>query len=197
METITKIIMASFAAIFIENTIFAKALGTSTLLLAAKNKVQFLGFGLSITYITSLSSVISFFADKMFLENESSYLFMPIIYVVIVGFVYILTLIILWKFAYRIFISVKRFVHISSFNCAVLGALFYNSRTSDTLLEYIGYGLGTGIGFMIPTYLLSVAYEKLYSNDVPESFRGYPLILIYIGILSMAFYGLIGHQLKL
>ena len=197
MNTIAKIIMVSFVAMFIENTIFARALGTSTMLIAAKNKKQLVGFGLSITYITSVASAISYFADKLFLANESSYLFMPMIYVVIVGLVYILTLLILWKFVYRVFISMKKYVHISSFNCAVLGALFLNSKSSDTFLGYIGFGLGTGIGFMIATYFLSIAYEKLYSEDVPDSFRGYPLILVYIGILSMAFYGLIGHQLML
>jgi electron transport complex protein RnfA len=78
-----------------------------------------------------------------------------------------------------------------------LGALFLNSRHSDTLFGYIGFGLGTGVGFIIASYFLSIVYDRLFSEDVPESFRGYPLILIYIGILSMAFYGFLGHQLAL
>lgn len=197
MDTIAQVITVSFMAMFVENTIFARALGTSTMLIAAKNKNQFFGFGISITYITCITSAISYFADKIFLKSDSSYMYMPIVYVVIVGLVYILTLLVLWKFANKIFLSMKKFVHISSFNCAVLGALFLNSKNSDSFLGYVGFGLGTGIGFMIATYLLSVAYDKLYADDVPDSFRGYPLIMVYIGILSMAFYGLVGHQLSL
>ncbi|MEG0615200.1 MAG: Rnf-Nqr domain containing protein [Oscillospiraceae bacterium] len=197
METFMKIISIAFIAIFIENTIFARALGTSTMIIAAKNKKQLIGFGICITYISCTASILTYFADKYLLDYELSYLYMPILYVVIIGVIYIVTLLILWKFAYKIFISMKKFVHISAFNCAVLGALLINSKVSHTLLEYIGFGLGTGIGFMIATYFLSTVYTKLYSDDVPESFRGFPLVMVYIGILSMAFYGLVGHQLAL
>ena len=40
------------------------------------------------------------------------------------------------------------------------------------------------------------AWDKLYSEKAPYAFRGYPLMLIYIGILSMAFWGLSGHTLN-
>ena len=197
MDTFIKILTVSFIAVFAENIIFSRALGTSTMLIAAKNKNQFFGFGVAISYITTMGSVISYFTDKVFLKSESSYMYMPIIYVVVIGIVYTFTLLILWKFARPLFVSAKKFVHISSFNCAVLGALFLNSQHGNSLLEYIGYGLGTGIGFMLATYLLSIVYDKLFSQDVPESFRGIPIILVYIGILSMAFYGLSGYQLTI
>lgn len=192
MGTFVSIVIGSFIAIFIENTIFSHALGTSTMIIAAKNKKQFIGFGICITYITTISSAISYFADKLFLNYESSYMYMPIVYVIIIAIVYILTLLLLWKFAYSFFLSMKKYIHISAFNCAVLGALFLGSQNTNTLLGYIGFGFGTGIGFMFATYLLSMVFDKLYSTDTPATFRGYPILLIYIGILSMAFYGLVG-----
>ena len=32
-------------------------------------------------------------------------------------------------------------------------------------------------------------------SKVPRAFRGLPILLIYIGILSLALYGLLGHPL--
>lgn len=192
MEIFAKIIAVCFIAVLSENIIFSHALGTSTMLIAAKNKNQFWGFGISITYITTLASILSYFADRLLLKSELSYMYMPIIYVAVVGIIYTVTLLILWRFFRKLFISAKKFIHISSFNCAVLGALFLNAQKGYSLLEYVGFGLGTGIGFMFATYLLSIAYDKLFSNDAPESFRGIPLTLVYIGILSMAFYGFSG-----
>lgn len=197
MATFAQIVMVSFIAIFLENTIFARALGTSTMLIAAKNEAQLMGFGFCITYISAVSSVIAYFADDYLLKNENSELYMPLVYVAIIAVVYIITLLIMWRLAYKLFRSMKKFVHISAFNCAVLGALFLNSQHCSTLLEYLGFGIGTGLGFMMAAYFLSIVYEKLYSEDVSESFRGFPLIMIYIGILSMALYGLIGHKLAL
>lgn len=197
IETISKVIILSLTTMFVENTIFAKGLGASTMFLAARSKNKFVAFGLCITYFSLVSSGISYFADRFFSENATSYLFMPLVYVCIIGVVYTITLLLLWKLTYRAFVSLKKYIHVSAFNCAVLGAMFINAERGGDFLDYLGMGLGTGIGFLIATYLLSVVYERLYSDDIPASFRGLPITFIYIGILAMAFFGLSGYQIAL
>lgn len=194
MDTIIKVLIIALTATVVENTIFSKALGTSTMLIVAKNKKQIFGFGVCMIYICTISSALTYFVDKLFLNNESSFLYMPLLYVIIIGFVYIVTLLALWKWAYKLFKEVKKFVHISAFNFAVLGALFLNSTVNDTFIEYVGFGLGTGFGFLLATYLVSVSFDKLTSENVPESFKGFPIMLIFVGIISMAFYALGGFQ---
>ena len=124
MEIILKTLIVAMTAIVFENTIFTRAIGTSTMLLAAKKKEDMIPFGLSITYICTISSALSFFADKFLVEETTKVLYMPLIYVGIIGFVYIITLLALWKWAYSLFVRIKKFVHMSAFICAVLGALF-------------------------------------------------------------------------
>jgi len=193
MDLFVKIIMVALTASIFENTIFTKAFGTSTMLLAAKSKKGIIPFGLSITYICTVSSVLSFFVDKFFAKDDASILFMPLAYVGIIGFVYIITLLALWKFAYKLFVSARKFVHISAFNCAVLSALFLNNIKSDSFSDYLSFGFGTGLGFFIASLLVSACYGKLNSPKVPENFRGFPISMIYIGIISMAFFVLIGN----
>ncbi len=195
MEFIKQIIIASFTGILIENTVFSRALGTSTLISVSKNRKNILGFGLCAVYITTVTSIICFFIDRLINYYKLSYIYMPLIYVLILGFVYIVTLLLLWKFFYNLFFRMKKYVHMSAFNCAVFGALFLNHKYCSSLAEYIGHGIGISLGFILAVYMVSIVYDKLYSENVPYSFRGYPLILIYIGILSMAFYGLVGRQL--
>lgn len=192
METLFKMIMIAMTAIVFENTILTRAIGTSTMLLASKNKKDIVPFGLSITYICTTTSAISFLVDKFLVKNEISVLYMPLIYVGIIGFVYIVTLLVMWKWIYKLFVKVKKFIHISSFNCAVLGALFLNSMTNKTFLGYLVFGLGTGIGFFGASYLVFTSYDKLNSTKVPQAFRGFPAIMVYIGILSMVFFVLTG-----
>ena len=195
MSYIFQIILVSFVAVFTENTIFARALGTSTLILISRSRKNLVGFGMCVTYITVVSGIVCYFADKHLDNSKLEYIYRPVIYVAILGIVYIITLLCLWKFAYKIFAKLKKYVHVSVFNCAVLGAMFLNSTYCDTLSEYIFHGLGIGLGFVFATFMVSIVYDRLYSENVPYIFRGYPLILIYIGILSMAFYGLLNHQL--
>ena len=161
----------------------------------SRNRKNIFGFGLCVTYITAITGIICYFLDKYINYNELSYIYKPFIYVLILGIVYIVTLLCLWKLFYKVFKKLKKYVHISAFNCAVLGAMFLNSEYCVTLPEYLFHGLGIGLGFIFAVYMVAIVYDRIYSQTAPYCFRGYPLLLIYIGILSMAFYGLINRQL--
>ncbi len=195
MEFITQIIIIAITGIIIENTIFSRALGTSTLILISRSRKNIFGFGACVVYFTVSTSIICYFADKKLNESDISYIYKPLVYVLILGLIYIITLLCLWKLFYKTFGRMRKYVHISAFNCAVFGSMFLNSKYCITLPQYIGHGLGIGIGFVLAVYFVAVVFDKLYSENVPYSFRGYPLLLIYLGILGMAFYGLIGHEL--
>lgn len=197
MEILSQIISAALVAIFIENTIFTRGLGTSSVLFAVKNKKELLGFGIIITFIATVSGALTYFPSTAMKNMEASYIYMPLIYVLIIGVVYIITLLFVWKWLHSLFLAVKKYVHISAFNCAVLGALMLNLYSRTTLLSYVGYGLGTGIGFLIAAYLIALGYKKLHSEQIPAPFRGYPAMLIYVGILSMAFYGMMGYSVNI
>jgi electron transport complex protein RnfA len=196
MTYLYKIISAALVAIFAENTIFARAMGTSTLILVSRKRKNLLGFGACVTYTTAITGIFSYFIDNYLFKQESeySYIYKPLIYILTLGFVYIVTLLFLWKFMYKAFGKIKKYVHISAFNCAVLGAMFLDSSYCSTLSEYFFHGLGIGIGFLFAAYMTSIVYERIYSEDIPYCFRGFPLMMIYIGILSMAFYALGNHN---
>ena len=45
------------------------------------------------------------------------------------------------------------------------------------------FGLGTGIGFILASYLISIGYDRLNSDKIPPAFRGFPITLIYVCLL--------------
>lgn len=196
MSYFLQMVTVALTAIFIENTIFARAFGTSTLIVVSRNRKNIFGFGLCVTYITAVTGVVCYFIDKLTAKNELNYIYKPFVYILSLGLVYIITLLCLWRFMNKVFGKMRKYVHISAFNCAVLGAMFLNSKYCTTLVEYIVHGIGVGLGFVFAVYLVAIVYDRLYSENVPYCFRGYPLVLLYIGILSMAFYGLLGHSLN-
>lgn len=196
MSYVLQILAVSFIAIFVENAVFARAMGASTLIVISRNRRNLLGFGCCVIYFTAVTGFLCYFIDKWIAWNENNYIYAPVVYVMILGLVYVITLLCLWKFTYKFFVRMRKYIHISAFNCAIIGAMFLNSSYCITLAEYIFYGVGMGIGFVFAVYMVSVVYDRLYSLDVPYLFRGYPLLLVYIGILSMAFFGLTGYQLS-
>lgn len=187
------ILMTSLIAIFVQNSIFERALGINVLLYASRKREHLLGFFAAITYTTTISSAIIWNFDRLFADNEYYSIFMPILYVAVVSVLYIVTLVLIWRFFPKLFRNIRKYVHLSVFNCSVIGALFLCSVQGADIFTYIGYGFGTGIGFLLAAYLLYIAADRLNSPLVPAAFRGFPIMLVYVGILSLALYAFTGY----
>lgn len=194
MESFAYLITTALVSIFVQNTIFERAFGTNVLLYCARKKENLLGFSLGVTYITTLSSVVLFFLDGAMAQFDFYEAIMPLLYVVVIGIIYVGSLLAVWRYLPKIFGSIRKYVHLSVFNCSVLGALFLNSQYGHNILSYIGYGLGTGIGFLLAAYLLYIGHKRLYSDLVPAAFRGLPIMIVYVGILSLAFHAFTGYS---
>lgn len=189
MNAFLQTLLSGLAAVTIDNVIFTAAIGTSTLIECAKAPKHLLSFGFFITEFSVLSSCLTYFAEKQ-IVSETARLFLPSVYILCLGLVYVLTLIVMRIISKEHFKSLRKYVHMSAFNCAVLGCIFINGESGAALPERLMFAAEVGIGFIFATYLLAINYKKLSSEDVPASFRGFPASLLYIGILAMIVYGL-------
>ncbi len=192
-EVFARIVSLAMVSVFMQNAIFDRAFGANVAIYASRNDTNVIGFTLGMTAMTTAASIVSYFLDKLVLPLKYGYLFMPLIYLGVIGLLYIAGLLLLWKFFHTTFKRVKKYAHLAIFNCAVIGALFLNSSYGSDLPSYIGYGFGTGIGFFLACFMLNIAHERLDSDKIPRMFKGYPIMLIYIGIVSLAFNVLVGY----
>ena len=190
---ITNFITAALVSIFLQNAVFERVLGINILLYASRQKSNVIGFTLGLCYIMTLSSAATWVLDSFLGGYEYYPMFAPVLYVLVIGIIYITSLIIIWRSFHSLFKRIRKFVHLSVFNCAVIGALFLNPQLGGGILSYIGYGLSTAIGFFAAGYLLYIAHARLNSRLVPAAFRGMPIMIIYVGILSMALYAFTGY----
>jgi electron transport complex protein RnfA len=195
---IADILTLSFALIFSDNIIFGASLGTGTLLTMSGKKRYLRGFCLSALYLMTVGTALSYFADMLFVDSPVSRYLRPLAFVAVIGIVYIITLLLLWKFAGSRFENMKRYIHVSAFNSAVLGSMLLASQSlrggyfdlGTSFAGYLFYGLFSGLGFSLAALICSFVYERLHSKKIPEAFRGYPAMLIFLGFVSMALYGL-------
>ena len=77
-------------------------------------------------------------------------------------------------------------------NCAVLGVALTNVQKDYGILAGVINGIGTSIGFAIAIVIMAGIREKIEYNDVPESFKGTPIVLITAALMSIAFFGFSG-----
>jgi Na+-translocating ferredoxin:NAD+ oxidoreductase subunit A len=77
-------------------------------------------------------------------------------------------------------------------NGAATGTVFIDLVRARTLLEYLVLALSAAGVFGMASVAMALMQQRLRLADVPESFRGPPLMLISIGIATLALMGLIG-----
>ena len=81
---------------------------------------------------------------------------------------------------------------IATCTCSVLGTLLLCAGQNYSLLQSTAFGLGSGLGYLFAVLVVDEGRRRLGSKDVPAAFRGLPSSLIYIGVLSLALYALVG-----
>lgn len=190
---LAKIVSLTMVSVFMQNAIFDRAFGANVAIYASRKDTHVTGFTLGITAMTTMASIVTYFIDKPMLAMEHGYYFLPLIYIGVIGVLYVAGLLVLWKFFHKTYKRVRKYAHLAIFNCAVIGALFLNTNYGNDLPSYIGYGFGSGVGFFLACFLLNMAQERLGSDKIPRAFRGYPIMLIYIGIVSLSLNVLIGY----
>jgi electron transport complex protein RnfA len=190
-----QMVVYTLLALFTENTIFSRALGASTSLWMIRKRYSIVMFGVIMTLITTISAVAVYFILPLIESLHNIYYIRPLIYVAVISVIYIMLLLIANHLKLEHKDMVLMFIHRCAFNCAVLGALLLCTEYHLDLAGFIGFGIGTGAGFTLATYMTYIAYFRLNSKIIPKAFRGFPITLFYIGILSLAIYGMIGHEL--
>ena len=176
------------------NLILSQALGISTIFVASGSKKKLVVTACVITLFTTTGSAAAYVIDSLLPSSADD--IRLLLYTIIIGILYVLLLTAVPFIGRSYFEDFRKYIHVSAFNCAVMGTLFtINNRASmdSSMFELGGYvsaGFEAGIGFIIAALILTAAYRKLNSSKVPAAFRGFPAMLVYLGIISMAVYSL-------
>lgn len=205
-------IFSSLISLLADNLIFTKALGTSTLMAASKNRSNLAILSLVMTLFSVLGCVLTGAAYQFLPLAELTVFpfsfFQPLLYAAVISVIYLLTLLVLYAAGGEKSRKVRKYVHLSAFNCAVMGTVHLAFpaglfvRDAVTPAEFLGlhfysiprlsiagsllFGMQTGLGFMLASLILLAVRKRLYSETVPAAFRGFPAVLVYIGLISMA-----------
>lgn len=96
------------------------------------------------------------------------------------------------KFMPALYQSLGVYLPLITTNCAVLGIALTNVQKEYNFLFSITNGFATAVGFTISIIILAGIREKMEYNDVPESFKGMPIVLVTAGLMAIAFCGFSG-----
>ena len=81
------------------------------------------------------------------------------------------------------------FIPLLMLNCSVLAVVLLMLETVDSFGTAFVFSLGASVGFGLIVIIFAGLRERLELIDTPQSFKGIPITLVTLGILSMAFSG--------
>ena len=197
LEPILTFFFYATVAVAAQNAIFTRALGVSRLVkIVDDGSVELFKFGALLTAVQLISSLLSFFAGRALMALTLPYkaAFLPLVLVLCSAIAFFIVLLILVLPKKRAL--AKDYVTLlpmATFNCSILGTLLLTSTGGYTLVQSLGFSLGSALGYVLAVVLVNEGQRKIQSRSLPATFRGLPITLIYVGILALAIYGFSGH----
>lgn len=198
MHAVGVFFLYAIIAVFAQNTVFSRALGVSRLVkLVDDPTVDAVVFGGLLCLVQLLAAPMAYFANIWLHPFKYRGAFRPLVYILCSMVAFMLVLVLILAIYRKQSAKAKNIISVlpmATFNTAVMGTLLVSSAESFTLLQTMGFALGSGVGYLMAVLVVTEAQRKLRSRSVPMAFKGLPITLLYIGILSLAIYGFIGHR---
>ncbi len=193
-------LMIVVSAMFINNFVVVQFLGICPFLGVSKDFKSALGMGLAVTFVMTLTCLITY--------PIYTYLLVPlgIEYLEIIVFIFVIASLVqmiemaLKKFSPTLYNAMGIYLPLITTNCAVLGvaelvidsaqiaSLINIAQSSMNLGFAVLYGIFAGLGFTLSIVLMSGMREKIARLPIAKSLRGFPIAMISACFIAMAFY---------
>lgn len=178
-----------------QNVYFARALDTGSLydVVASPKRIGLIGSFLTI--MTVISGAGSWLINELMPKTALLNQLRPTIFLAVAGCLYILLAVILQKYQRTIYEQLKKVLALSCINCLLLASLLICTKEGYGLGQTVTFAIAAGVGYTIAMLLVYIGIQRLSYCNVPKAFRGLPILMVYIGLISLAIFGILGAQL--
>lgn len=188
----TNLLIIAVSAALVNNVVLSQFLGLCPFLGVSKKTETAAGMGAAVTFVLTISSFITSIIYNQVLVRFNIQYLNTIVFILVIAALVQFVEMFLKKSVPSLYQSLGVYLPLITTNCAVLGVALINVQKGYTILESVVNGLFTSIGFLIAIVIMAGLREKIEGNDIPESFKGMPIVLITAGLMSIAFFGFAG-----
>ena len=192
MNAITTLFLGIISAALVYNVVLSRFLGLCPFLGVSKKTSTAVGMGSAVIAVITLSSAITYVINKLILEKFDLVYLRTIVFILIIAALVQAVEIILKKKIPSLYNALGVYLPLITTNCAVLGVAIDSAQKGYGFAETMIYSVGTAVGFLIAIVIMSGIRERIEDNNIPEAFKGMPIVLVTAGLMAMAFVGFSG-----
>lgn len=194
---IQSLILVIITTIFINNVLLSQFLGLCSFLGVSKKTDTAIGMGGAVIFVITISSAITNLIYNFILVKLSLEYMKTIVFIVVIAALVQLVEMVLKKYIPSLYNALGVYLPLITTNCAVLGVALTNVQVQYTsnlqsFIFSVVAGFGTSLGFLVAILILAGIRERIEYNDIPEVFKGMPIVLISAGLMAIAFMGFAG-----
>ena len=184
-----ELLMIAVGTAFINNVVLSQFLGLCAFLGVSKKMDTAAGMGGAVIFVITISSFVTALIYKFLLLPLNVTYLQTIVFILIIAALVQFVEMFLKKSSPSLYNALGVYLPLITTNCAVLGVALINVQKSYGIVESVVNGLATAVGFTIAIVLMAGIREKTEYNDVPESFKGSPIVLLTACLMAIAFFG--------
>ena len=187
-----ELLLIAVGSAFVNNVVLSQFLGICPFLGVSKNVKTAGGMGGAVIFVITISSFVTGLIYKFILVPTGFEYLQTIVFILVIAALVQFVEIFLKKVMPPLYNALGVYLPLITTNCAVLGVALTNVTKSYSILEGVVNGFATAAGFLVAIVLMAGIREKIEYNDVPEAFRGTPIVLVTAGLMAIAFFGFSG-----
>lgn len=184
-----ELLMIAVGTAFINNVVLSQFLGLCAFLSVSKKMDTAAGMGGAVIFVITISSFVTALIYKFLLLPLNVTYLQTIVFILVIAALVQFVEMFLKKSSPSLYNALGVYLPLITTNCAVLGVALINVQKSYGIVESVVNGLATAVGFTIAIVLMAGIREKTEYNDVPESFKGSPIVLLTACLMAIAFFG--------
>ena len=174
----------------VNNVVLSQFLGLCPFLGVSKKTAA--GMGGAVIFVITLSSFVTSVIYQFILVPTHMEYLQTIVFILIIAALVQFVEMFLKKAMPSLYQALGVYLPLITTNCAVLGVALINVQKDYNILQGTVNGFATAVGFTLSIIVMAGIREKIEYNDIPESFRGFPIVLITAGLMAIAFFGFSG-----
>ncbi|MBR5316651.1 MAG: RnfABCDGE type electron transport complex subunit A [Lachnospiraceae bacterium] len=192
MVDVKELILLVISSALVSNVVLSQFLGLCPFLGVSKKVETAAGMGGAVIFVITLASAVTGVIYKFVLEKFNITYLQTIVFILVIAALVQFVEMFLKKFMVGLYEALGVYLPLITTNCAVLGVALNNVKYDYDILTGIVNGFATALGFAIAIIILAGIREKIEDNDIPECFKGMPIVLITAGLMAIAFCGFSG-----
>lgn len=179
-------------AAIIENVVFIQYLAICPFIGMTNDTQKASGMGLATTFVIILATAVTWPLYHLVMVPLGLEFLQTLIFILVIASLVQLVEFFLKKAVPSLYSAMGVYLALITTNCAVLAVTINCISKNYNYGQSLIYAFGCAFGFLISMVVMSGVRSRVKISNIPQSFKGTPILFITASLLSMAFLGFKG-----